>query len=151
MGSPTTWITLAGTALGAKGQIDQGNADKRTGETNARLAEAQANDALLRGTIEESRYRRQIAQVIGGQKAAFGKRNVAVSGTALDLLSDTAAIGEEDAQTIRNNAARTAWGYKHQANESSRWGANSRSNSQYAAAGTLLTGGAQAYGQWADK
>jgi hypothetical protein len=42
-----------------------------------------------------------------------------VSGTPLNLLSDTAQIGEEDAQTIRNNAAREAWGYRNQANEAS--------------------------------
>jgi hypothetical protein len=56
------------------GKLQQGKIDAATGETNQRLAEAQANDALLRGSIEESRYRRQIAQVIGGQKAAFGAR-----------------------------------------------------------------------------
>jgi hypothetical protein len=146
----TNALIAAGTALSAKGQIDQGKADQRTAKTNAALSEAQANDALLRGTIEESRYRRQIAQIAGRQRAEFGARNVAASGTALDLLADTAGVGEEDAQTIRSNARRQAWGYRNQANEQSRWGANQRSNSQYAAGGTLLTGAAQAYGMWKD-
>jgi len=142
------WAQLAGAGMQAAGDIQQGKMDVATAETNRRLAEAQASDALLRGTIEESRYRRQIAQVVGGQKAAFGQRNVAVSGTALDLLSDTAQVGEEDALTIRNNAAREAWGYRNQANEASRWGANQLSNSRAKAGGTLLTAGAQSYGQW---
>lgn len=142
-------LLAAGTALQAKGALDQGKADKRTAQTNALLAQAQERDALLRGTIEESRYRRQIAQVVGAQKAEFGKRNVAVSGTALDLLSDTADTGEQDAQTIRNNAAREAWGYKHQANEASRWGANQQKNANARAGSTLLTAGATAYGRLA--
>ncbi len=139
---------LIGGGIQAAGQIGQGKQDEATAETNRRLAEAQANDALLRGTKDEARYRRVIAQVAGQQRADFGARNVAVSGTPLDILSDTAKIGEEDALTIRNNAAREAWGYRNQASEASRWGANQRANSQGAAIGTLLTSGGRAYRDW---
>ena len=136
---------LIGQGIQGAGQIAQGKEDEATAETNRRLAEAQANDALLRGTKDEARYRRQIALVAGQQRAAFGSRNVARSGTALDLLGDTAQIGAEDALTIRNNAAREAWGYRNQASEASRWGANQASNSRGAGIGTLLTAGARAY------
>ncbi len=142
------WLQLISGGIDAAGKLAQGKQDAATGETNRRLGEAQANDALLRGSIEEQRYRREVAQVVGAQKAVFGQRNVAVSGTALDLLSDTAQVGEEDALTIRNNAAREAWGLRHQADESRRWGANQRTNSQFAAGSTLLTSGSQAYGNW---
>jgi len=141
------WLQLIGGGIDAAGKLAQGKQDAATGETNRRLGAAQADDALARGSIEEQRYRREIAQIVGAQKATFGARNVTVSGTALDLLSDTAQVGEEDALTIRNNAAREAWGYRNQANEASRWGANQRTNSRAAAGGTLLTSGAQAYGQ----
>jgi hypothetical protein len=140
--------TLIGAGIDVAGKLAQGKQDAATGETNRRLGMAQANDALLRGTKEETRYRRIIAQVAGQQKADFGARNVAVSGTALDLLGDTAQIGEEDALTIRNNAAREAWGYRNQANEASRWGANQLNNSRGSAAGTLLTEGSKAYKNW---
>lgn len=139
---------LIGAGISIAGDIAQGKQDKATAETNKRLALAQASDALLRGTIEETRYRRQIAAVAGQQKAEFGARNVTVSGTALDILSDTAQIGEEDIQTIRANAARQAWGYRNQASEASRWGANQQNNANGRAVGTALTAGAQAYGQW---
>lgn len=130
------------------GQMDQSKKDAATAETNRRLGEAQANDALLRGTKDEARYRRQIAMIAGQQKAEFGARNVTADGTALDILSDTAQLGEEDALTIRNNAAREAWSYKNQANEASRWGANQRSNAFGQNIGTLLTTGSKAYDQW---
>jgi len=149
------WLQLIGGGIDAAGKMAQGKQDAATGETNRRLAEAQGSDALVRGSIEEQRYRREIAQIVGAQKAAFGQRNVAVSGTALDILSDTAQLGEEDALTIRNNAAREAWGYRNQASEASRWGANQKSNAMSAAGGSLLTSGSQAYGmygnEWKDK
>lgn len=142
------WANLITGGIDAAGKMQQGKIDAATAETNKRLALAQANDELLRGTIEESRYRRQIAMIAGQQRADLGARNVTASGTALDILSDTAQIGEEDIQTIRNNAARGAWGYRNQASEASRWGANQQSNARGAAFGTLLTAGANAYGQW---
>lgn len=142
------WAKLVEGGINATGKIAQGKQDEATAETNRRIGLAQANDALLRGTKEETRYRRQIAAVSGQQKAEFGARNVAVSGTALDILGDTAMIGEEDLQTIRSNAAREAWGYRNQANEASRWGANQKANAFGSAGGTLLTSGAQAYGKW---
>lgn len=140
--------SLVGAGINVAGTLAQGKQDAATGETNRRLGEAQANDALLRGTKDEARYRRQIAMVAGQQKADFGARNVAVSGTPLDLLSDTAKVGEEDALTIRNNAAREAWGYRNQASEASRWGANQLNNSRGQAIGTLLTQGSKAYKDW---
>lgn len=145
------WGQLIGAGIDTAGKIGQGKQDAATAETNRRLSEAQANDALLRGTTEETRYRRQIAQIAGQQKAEFGARNVAVDGTALDILSDTAQIGEEDALTIRNNAAREAWGYRNQANEASRWGANQKSNATASGIGTLLTSGSKAYSDWKSK
>lgn len=142
------WGQLIGAGMETAGKIGQGKQDEATAETNRRLSVAQANDALLRGTVDETRYRRQIAMIAGQQKAEFGARNVAVEGTALDLLSDTAQIGEEDALTIRNNAAREAWGYRNQANEASRWGANQKANATGSGIGTLLTSGSKAYSDW---
>lgn len=142
------WGQLIGAGMDTAGKIGQGKQDAATAETNRRLSEAQANDALLRGTKDETRYRRQIAMIAGQQKAEFGARNVTVDGTALDILGDTAQIGEEDALTIRNNAAREAWGYRNQANEASRWGANQQSNAYASGIGSLLTSGAQAYGDF---
>jgi hypothetical protein len=145
-------IPLAVGALGAVGQIKQGQDAKRTGQINAQLGIVQADDALSRGGVEEGRYRRQIAQIAGAQKAEIGARNVkGDSGTALDLLGDTAQIGEEDALTIRNESAREAWGYRFQANESNRYGRSALRNSYAQAGSTLLTGAAQSYGLWAQR
>lgn len=149
------WLQLIGQGIGAAQDISAGKQAEADAETQARIGRAQASDALVRSSIEEQRYRREIAQIVGAQRAVIGARNVSATGSALDILSDTAQLGEEDVLTIRNNAAREAWGYRNQANEASRWGANEKRNLYGAAAGSLLTAGAQAYGTyggaWKDK
>lgn len=143
------WATsLVGGLIDAGSKRKQGAQDKETAEANQRLANYQADDALNRGSIEEQQYRRQIAAKIGSQRNTIGTRNVEARGSALRLLEDTAMLGEEDATTIRNNAAREAWGYRNQASEASRWGKSQVSNANAASVGSLLTTGAQAYGQW---
>src|SRR5262249_35794370 len=112
------------------------------------LANFQAQDALDRGTLDESRYRRQLAQFIGTQRNEIGARNVEARGSALRMLEDTAQLGEEDAQTIRLDAARQAWGYKNQASEQARIGRQSSLNDFGAAGSSLLTGSGRAYGKW---
>lgn len=142
-------IPLAAAAFSASGTMKAGADAKEAGAINAQIGRIQAVDALSRGGIEEDRYRRQIAQVAGAQKAEIGARNVkGGTGTALDLLSDTAQIGEEDALTIRNESAREAWGYRWKADESSRYGKSMYRNAQAQAGSTLLTGGSKAYGIW---
>jgi lipoprotein-anchoring transpeptidase ErfK/SrfK len=145
------WVGLIGAGISAAGQSQAGEDAQATAERNARLGEMQADDELARGSQEEMRYRRQLAQVVGGQRAAIGARNVRRSGTALDLLLDTQQIGEEDALTIRNDAARSAWGLRAGAGEQRRYGASAQRQGMYGAGSTLLTGGAQAYGTWATR
>lgn len=142
------FIPLIAAGVGAAGDAKAGAEAQQAAERQAQIGELQAQDATARGGIEEERYRRQLAQITGAQRTQIGARNVKTSGTALDLLSDTAQIGAEDIATIRNEAARTAWGYRVGADESRRWGASARSNANLRAGSTLLTGGAQAYGMW---
>lgn len=138
--------------VGGVAQLAQGfrqeSIDKDTARRNEEIGAFQAADATRRGTIEEMRYRRQIAQLLGRQKAEIGARNVEVRGSALDLLEDTAQIGEEDVTTIRNDAARQAWGYRVNANEQANLNRQSGANARNQGIGTALTSGAQAYGQW---
>lgn len=141
-------IAFIPAAVGAIGQASQGAANEQAAARDAAIGDLQARDALARGGMEEERYRRQVARLLGTQKAAIGARNVRTSGTALDLLADTAQIGEEDALTIRNDAAREAWGYRAGADESRRWGRGARRAGNIGAGGSLLTGAADAYGVW---
>lgn len=143
-----SWFVAAGAAVTVAGKVVKGRQAKKAAKRNAVLAQAQANDALLRGVVEESRYRREVAGVLGAQRATFGFRNVTQSGTALEILADTAMIGSEDEQTIRNNAAREAWGYRNDAAAFKQDAKNIGVNTAFGAAGSALSGGADLYQQY---
>lgn len=87
-------------------------------EFNARVADLQAEDALLRGAEQEQQFRTQVRQLIGRQRAGYAAQGVDVGvGSPVDVAGDTAYLGELDALTARNNAMREAWGYRVEAED----------------------------------
>lgn len=125
-------LTAAGAATSAVGTWKSGTQAKKAGEAqkraadsqaelldfNAHVADLQAVDAVERGATDESRYRVGVRQLIGSQRVGFAAGNIDVGvGSAVDTQADTAMLGELDAMTIRQNAAREAWGYKVQATD----------------------------------
>jgi hypothetical protein len=90
---------------------------------NATTAEYQAQDAIKRGQLAETDQRRRTAMLKGTQTARLAANGLDISeGSALQILSDTDWMGEQDALTVRDNANREAWGYRVQ-------GQNAQSNS----------------------
>lgn len=109
-------MMASGAASKAYGQISAGNAANDLMGFNADVAEWQAQDALTRGRVNAKRMRQQTERTIGSQRAALAGQGVDVNkGSALDVVADAAYLGELDALTIRNNAAKEAWGYRTQA------------------------------------
>ncbi len=160
-------IWAVSTAVQVKGQLAQGKAAKKAGDAaldigrdvqdlenyNASVAELQAEDAIARGHDEEGRFRAGVRGLIGSQRAGFAGQNVDVGvGSAVDVQADAAFLGELDALTIRNNAAREALGYHVEAENATRRGQIALKQGQYgqqagyaqasgakwAAAGTIL-------------
>ena len=113
---------VASTAIAGYGQYQAGQAAKQAGEYNAAvarnnqiIAERQAEDAIKRGDIAADEQRRKTARIGAAQRVGFGSSGLAIdSGSSLDILGDTAAFGELDALTIKNNAQREAYGYRVQ-------------------------------------
>jgi len=141
-------LQLGGSAFQAGQDHKNAQQSEKIAQHNQEVAELQAQDELNRASIMEQQYRRQIAKMIGTQRAVIGANNVEASGSALKLLEDSAQLGEEDITTIRNNASRQAWGYRNQASEAARIGGIQAGNQNAAAWGSLLTGAANAYGTW---
>lgn len=166
-----TALAIAGLATSVYGQIKAGKAAKAAGkaqkaaseseaqlaEFNASVADLQETDALQRGQEDENRFRMGVRGMIGSQRAAIAGSGVDVGfGSAVDVQTDAAFLGELDALTIRTNAAREAWGYKVQGQDLRKRaeiarkegvylekGGNVAGNAAYVGAGgTLLTGGA---------
>lgn len=155
-----TILAIGSTVLGAAGAIQQGNAAAAAGrfnaqvsEMNATLSERRARDALDRGEREEQRKRQEVAALKGRQIAASGANGVDLSfGSPLDMIVDTAVLGELDALTIRKNTANEAYDHRVQAVNGRAEATLSRMNADNAqtagylgAAGTLLGGAGTAY------
>lgn len=81
----------------------------------AAVSEYNAQDAERRGAVEEERQRRKTSLLLGTQQARFAAQGSDLEGSPLDLLGDTAAFGEQDALSIRYQAAREAWAQRLQA------------------------------------
>lgn len=164
-------LTLAGMAVKGIGGIKAGNAQAKAGlkqqeaaesqaqlsEYNAKVAGLQADDAIARGVEDEQRFRSQVRGTIGSQRAGFAAANIDVNfGTSVDVQADAAMLGELDALTIKNNAAREAWGYQVQGEDLRRRaeiqrkegaymaeaGRSARTASRFAVAGDLIGSGA---------
>jgi len=153
-------FTVGSSLLGAMGQIQQGQAanqaaryNAQVAQMNAQLAEERARDALERGREEEQKHRRQTAQTIGKQQVAMAANGLDLSfGSPLDLIVDTAVMGELDALTIKKNAYREERDHRQQANNyraeagmQLAAGKNAKRQSIFAAGGTLLGGFGDAY------
>lgn len=88
----------------------------RINERNADIAEMQAVSAEERGVEEERLHRLRVSGLKGKQRVSAAASGVVVdAGSPLAILQDTEIFGEQDAMTIRANAAREAYGFRTQA------------------------------------
>lgn len=132
----------AGTAMSAYGQIESGRQTDKLYQRNAQIAEIQARDAIARGRVEEKKARRETERVIGSQRVGLAAQNVDVNrGSALDVQADAAYLGELDALTIRNNAAKEAWGYRMQADDLRLRGTFAKREGEFGAYRTIIGAG----------
>lgn len=156
-----TGLQVAGAVNGVIGAYNQSKANKAAYEyqaavqrNNAQIAEWQAQDAITRGQKAEQSQRLKVAQIKSSQRAGFAARGIALDeGSALNILNDTDYMGNLDALTLRDNAAKEAWGYRTQGANASNDAAmlTARANSESpmgAAASSLLTGAGAVASSW---
>lgn len=113
-------LQIAGLAFSTVGAINQAQAQRdamnyeaQVARNNATLAQYQAKDAIEAGQREEQNRRLKTAAMFGDQRASLAANGIDLGeGIATDLLTSTKYMGEVDALTIRDNAAKRAWGYR---------------------------------------
>lgn len=144
-------IALAATMLISSGmqaysQYQSGKFNAEVANQNARLNEQSASDAINRGNVAAENQRSKTRQLMGSQTAAMAASGVDLGSTgSLDLLGDTAAMGELDALTLVNNSKREAYGYQMQARNERLNAKMSRWQGNMGAMNTLLTAPIKAY------
>lgn len=140
----TLGLALASTAIGAVGKIAEGNAAAAAANYNAKLAIQQGNTAAANAYTEAQMKRRETARRIGQTAAAIGSSGFTVQGTPLEVLSETAALGELDAQTIITNGLNKSRGFENDARLERLRGRTAQTQGYLDAAGTLLSGAGKA-------
>jgi hypothetical protein len=119
-----TSLALMGAGMGAMAgstiqtgivSSESANYQAQVARNNQQIAQQNANYATQRGNVMVQQKQQQTAQAEGNIRAAAGASGIDVnSGSSVRLQSDTAKLGTFDALTIRNAAAREAYGYNTQ-------------------------------------
>lgn len=151
----------AGAGMSALGAYNSAKAQKATlgyeaavADNNAKIAEYQSKLAIEQGQIAEQNQRLKTANLYGDQRAALAANGVDLgTGSATEILATTKYMGERDALTVRDNAAREAWAFELQAQGYRADAAVDRANADainptMAAVSSLLGSGSQVAGSW---
>lgn len=144
LGIASIGLTLFGGYQQAQAAKAEGAYAAQVANQNAKVATQQADYERQLGNIEEEKQRRNVRLMLGSQRAALAANGIdTTSGTALDLQSETAQLGEEDALAIRANAARRAWGYEVDAMNQKANAAAAKARGKNQAIGSYLGAAAQ--------
>lgn len=115
-------LTAIGTVISAGTSVFQGVQAQQTANyqaavqrENANRAENAARRTEAQGVRARQDQQLRTASVLGRQRAIFAERNLALGGSALDVLTDTATVGALDEATISRNYAGQAEAYRNQA------------------------------------
>lgn len=148
-------MSTVGSIFAASSEKSRLRHQARMAEINAGIVDSAARNTIRVGTIEETRVKLATAQAKGAQRAHLAASGVDIAGsnTALARLSGTDLIGEVDAQTVRSNALRAAWGQRFEAGNLRRQATSLRASASSispALAGftSLINGAGQVASSW---
>lgn len=157
MCEPTTIFLVASAVSTAYGAYSMSESNKAQAEyqsdvaaANAKVAGWQAEDTIARGGEAAVQKQREAERMRGTQVARLASTGLDInSGTPLAILEDTMYFGQQDATMIRNNAARSAWGYDVEVSNSlassQMYSSAARAQNPGMAAGTSLLSSAGQY------
>ena len=98
-----------------KASSEAANYQAQVARNNQIIANQNSAYALQRGNVMVQQKQLQTAQAEGNVRAALGASGVDTNaGTSVRVQSDVAKLGAYDALSIRNAAAREAYGYQTQ-------------------------------------
>jgi hypothetical protein len=148
MGAVAAVAMIAGsTAFSASSKVSAGKYSQQVANVNAEVAGIKGEQTIQRGYEQEAKLRGEVRRMVGTARAAYAGQGVDVNvGTAADVQTDIQVMGELDALTLRNNAAREAWGYKVEAYNYRAQGGLDRYTGNVGATSTILGGLSSMYG-----
>ena len=136
-------------AIGIFSAYMEGEAGKRKAEyeevlakSNQKMAEFSAARVIEGANKDASSYGKQVRKVIGKQRSNFAAQGIVLdSGDAADIQNETANIGADEMNQIRNNGYLEAWGIKTNAKNQINQAAFNMEAAKFAAETSLITAG----------
>lgn len=107
-------ISIASAAIGAVGSLVQGAATANAAKYNAAVAERNRVTTLEQTYAEIDDRRIKQRQMIGQMRAAYGANGVEMTGSPMDVLSDTVEEMEYDNAKVRYQGKLKAQGFDDQ-------------------------------------
>ena len=108
-------VSTAATFAAADGTKQVGKYNKSIADRNAKVAEQKAEMALFDASRNAVKFRNDFRGLNDASAMAMRKNNVAITGSALDVLLDNALNFEIDNENSRRQAAATASDYRESA------------------------------------
>lgn len=140
-------VVAVGATIAAVSEANKGAAaDAQARRDSDTLASAGA-DAARTSARDVGLVGMEAGRVEGAQKSYYAANNIdESSASATAVMADSRLMADLDRQTIKNNAARDAYGYEKQVANLRQYGAAAKGASELDAAGTALQGAGSALG-----
>ncbi len=139
------YIMAATAVVSAVGAVQQGQATANAEEFNANVAKQNAASAMQQADTADFMLKRRQEQQMGAAVASYGAAGVGVdSGSALNVLTDTARAQTLDRLTQKYNYQLKAIGYQTEGNLDMSGADNARTASYFNGAAAGLNGASQA-------
>ena len=138
--------TAAGSLISAKGQLDAGDAARRAGNAEGDLLEKNANRVEEMGKYTAFRHNMKVKKVLGAGRAAYAASGVTMSGSAMDVMRESAVEGERDRLTILYTSRVKADTMRDQAEIARYRGEAAQAAAQYGAASSIFGGIGKTFG-----
>lgn len=132
-------LSLASAGSSAYGQVMEAQDQAQAEMYNATVARQEAELAKQQGKSEADKIRRQAKILRGTQKSLYSKAGVALSGSAIEVINDSAAEMELDAMLAEYNADVAAQRASGEASFSESQAKQIRRAGTVSAGSTLLT------------
>ena len=167
-------VAIAGAGIGAYGQYQAGQEQKKMMQQQASVSEMEAAQIRASGkreadiigqnqVLNEMRQRKQLDKDVGSMVGAYSTRGVSVStGSPLDVIADSISNAELDiaigawnskvtADTALYNTRVAAQSKMSQASLQRQYGTSMAKNAMWQSAGTLLSGVGTAAGRFGNE
>ena len=129
---------MAKGVVDAKAAGDQADADAQSLQFSAAMERLKAKDVRERGAQAEGLSRMKGSEALAKSETEVAASPIEMSGSPMKALADTRMMSELDALTIRNNAAREAWGHEVQAVQYDQAAKAKKKQGQLAGIGSFL-------------